>query len=310
MTLRNQLQTGQVIAKTEGQGSIGHLFWYSIQNVKISREELEQKMNVFHIDTKYLPNPIRPADAFRRATQELKRTKVPTMKPNVYLNYLTREVMTDSQFTQRNVVVESVDRAGKKLAYETEAVKLVLRKSDNTVSLDATTTDHIAIQLAEEAKERYEQYKSLYDSQNIRQFIGRILEHMATTSVRASGGVYFVPYTYDKQLLALAELINDLSESTATCIPLFDIKSSHELVNRQVAEDIKKALLNCESIVQKPGVTKFALKEAMANAKKVAQTYNEYKAILELQTDVLDTKVDDLRMQVMGVLDKLAELEK
>lgn len=48
----------------------------------------------------------------------------------------------------------------------------------------------------------------------------------------------------------------------------------------------------------------------MANAKKVAQTYNEYKAILELQTDVLDNKVDDLRMQVMGVLDKLADLEK
>lgn len=151
MTLCNQLQTGQFVAKTEGQGSIGHLFWYSIQNVKISREELEQKMNLFQIDTKYLPNPIRPADAFRRATQELKRTKVPTMKQNVYLNYLTREVMTDTQFTQRNVVVESVDRAGKKLAYETEAVKLVLRKSDNTVSINATTTDHIAIQLAEEA---------------------------------------------------------------------------------------------------------------------------------------------------------------
>ncbi len=81
-------------------------------------------------------------------------------------------------------------------------------------------------------------------------------------------------------------------------------------MNRQVAEDIKKALLNCESIVQKPGATKFALKEAMANAKKVAKSYNEYKAILELQTDVLDNKVDDLRMQVMGVLDKLADLEK
>ncbi|MFF5996518.1 DUF6744 family protein [Lysinibacillus sp. KU-BSD001] len=310
MKLRNQLQTGQVVAKTEGQGSIGHLFWYSIQHVKISREELEQKMQTFQIDTKYLPNPIRPADAFRRATQELKRTKVPTMQRDVYLNYLTREVMTDTQFTQRNVVVESVDRAGKKLAYETEAVKLVLRKSDNTVSVDATTTDRIAIQLAEEAKERYEQYKSLYDSQNIRQFVGRILEHMATTSVRPSGGIYFVPYTYDQQLLALSELINDLSESTATCIPLFDIKSSHELVNRQITEDIKKALLSCESIVHKPGVTKSALKEAMTNAKKVAQTYNEYKAILELQTDVLDSKVDDLRLQVMGVLNKLADLEK
>lgn len=76
---------------------------------------------------------------------------------------------------------------------------------------------------------------------------------MATTNVRPSDGIYFVPYTYDKQLLALSLLINDLSESTATCIPLFDIKSSHALVNRQIAEDIKKALSNCESIVQKPG---------------------------------------------------------
>ncbi len=87
---------------------------------------------------------------------------------------------------------------------------MFLRKSDNTISVDATTTDHIAIQWAEEASERYEQYKSLYDSQNIRQFVGRILEHMATTSVRPSGGIYCVPYTYDKQLLALSALINDL----------------------------------------------------------------------------------------------------
>ena len=47
MTVRNQLTTGQIVAKTEGQGSIGHLFWYSIQHVKISREELEQKMQAF-----------------------------------------------------------------------------------------------------------------------------------------------------------------------------------------------------------------------------------------------------------------------
>lgn len=309
MQMRDQLANRQFVAKTEGQGSVGHLIWYSIQNVKITREELEHKMSAFQIDTAHLPNPIRPSDAFRRSTQELKRTKVPTMEGNVYLNYLTREVTTDNQLIQRNVVIERVDRAGKKLAYDTEVVKILLNKSDNTVSYESTSVDPLAKLLAEEAKERYEQYKKLYDSQNIRQFVGKVLDTMATTSVRASGGVYFVPCTYDVQLHQLASLINDLADSTATCIPLFNIKSSHEMVNRQIAEDMKKAMDTCETIVLKPGVTKAALKEAMANAKKVAQTYNEYKAILELQTDVLDGKVNDLRLNVVSILDKLANLE-
>ncbi|SOC21588.1 hypothetical protein SAMN05880501_11324 [Ureibacillus xyleni] len=309
MHVRNQLTNGQFVAKIEGQGNVGHLFWYSIQNVKITREELEQKMIVSQVDTVHLPNPIRPSDAFRRATQELKRTKVPTFEGNVYLNYLTREVTTDTQLIQRNVVIERVDRAGKKLAYDTEVVKILLNKSNNTVTYESTSTDLLAKHLAEEAKERYEQYKELYDSQNIRQFVGKVLDTMATTSVRASGGVYFVPCTYDGQLMNLASLINDLADSTATCIPLFNIKSSHEMVNRQIAEDMKKAIYTCETIVSKPGVTKAALKEAMANAKKIAQTYNEYKAILDLQTEVLDSKVNDLRLNVVGIIDKLASLK-
>ncbi|MER2129150.1 hypothetical protein [Solibacillus sp.] len=50
---------------------------YSIQNIKISFEGLEQKVNAFQINMKRIPNPI------CLTVEELKRTKAPTMNRHV-----------------------------------------------------------------------------------------------------------------------------------------------------------------------------------------------------------------------------------
>lgn len=51
------------------------------------------------------------------------------------------------------------------------------------------------------------------------------------------------------------------------------------------------------------------IKDAMANAKKVAMIYQDYRSIVELQTEVLDEKIGDLRMNAINLFDRLADFE-
>ena len=52
-----------------------------------------------------MPNTIRPADAFRRATKEIE-TRQATANAGVFENFLIREVFANRDCVQRNIVVE------------------------------------------------------------------------------------------------------------------------------------------------------------------------------------------------------------
>lgn len=309
LNIKHEMEQGHIYSMAGGSEKIGDLFWYSIQSVDIDRQVLEAKMAQHEIDLVFLPNPIRASDAFRRATYELQAKKVATGNPQCYLNYLIREVTSDSKQIQRNIVVEKVDKQGKALNYETDTAVIVFDKKLNEIFIQAKGTDNLAIKLAEEAKRKFMHYSTHYDSQNIRQVMMRILESFSPISVRQNGGIYFVPVTYANELVKLAGLIEDLGSSCSTMIPLFNIQSSHDMVNRQLVEDVKGAIEQCEAIFKNPNATKVMIKDAMANAKKVATIYQDYRSIVELQTEVLDEKIGDLRMNAINLFDRLADFE-
>src|SRR5699024_10647073 len=119
-------------------------------------DELEQKLINSGVGKEWMPNPIRPVDAFRRATRET-QTKKPTATAGVYQNFLMREIYSDNEIVQRNIVVETVDQKDKKLGYETQSGVIKLDKKNGTFSYEATDSE--ILEMCKEAEQKFYLYR-------------------------------------------------------------------------------------------------------------------------------------------------------
>ena len=99
-----------------------------------------------------MPNTIRPADAFRRATKEIETRKA-TANAGVFENYLIREVFADKDYVQRNIVMESVNQAGKRLDYHSKSGVITLDKKK--VSITFVSENETAKELCMEAEQKF-----------------------------------------------------------------------------------------------------------------------------------------------------------
>ncbi|KOP81361.1 DUF6744 family protein [Cytobacillus solani] len=172
---------------------IGHLCWYSVGEDNYDRNELRKALLQNGFEESDLPNEIRATDAFRRATKDIETKKVEAKKEGVYKNYIVRNVCTNAQFIQRNIVEETVDSKGQKLSYKENEAILLFNRNNETISKAIVNAGGMAEELAEEACNLFELYKTCHNGQAVRYMANDILKTMSPTPVRPSGGVYFVP---------------------------------------------------------------------------------------------------------------------
>ncbi|MFD1363181.1 DUF6744 family protein [Lentibacillus salinarum] len=184
------LQNTIAVDNENQAGIIGHLTWYSVAQQLIERDELLQKLNQAGFGEEWMPKEIRQADAFRRATQEVK-TRRKTNQKDVHLNYLIREVYSDPTMIQRNIVCETVDQQGKRLDYDGQAAVLLLDKEHYRMEISAH--DQTAHELAKEAESLFGLYSNHHSAQHLRVMIMDILKSMSPTPVGPNGGIYQFP---------------------------------------------------------------------------------------------------------------------
>ena len=279
---------------------IGHLTWYSLSEMLISRDELRQKMVSAGLGEGFMPHEIRLPDAFRRATSEKYRRRV---SEGVIENYLFREVASDNQMIQRNIVCETVDQKGRRLAYDGAAASLVLNKNSATVTVSATSS--LAEELARDAVTKFEIYRHNYGTHTIRSVLMNILKSMAPTPVRPSGGVYFVPAQYTDRLEAMLRFVKLLDRGEGEKVPLIDTSDMRNLVTRKLLDHLRDTLNACEEGITNQ-LPKGQVKEILENAKRVAQDYAHYKSIITGDLKEMEELVAGIREKVSAVLVNMA----
>jgi hypothetical protein len=302
ISVMDGLKQQNIVASNQGgENKLGDLFWYSISNQLITREDLKQKFDEANMDHQWLPNPIRISDAFRRATGEIqkKQKKVPTNDPTTFLNFLIREVYYDDKRVQRNIVIEKVNKKGKSLEYNSTATIIEFHKDDGTISITTNVSrdegEQKAKSLAYEAKSLFETYSKNYDAQTLRIMVKTILDSMSPTAVRPHGGVYFVPRNHQDSLDAVVDLVNRLDSSEAFSVPLFDTKSNRGMVNKKLRDDMISAISKCKSIIHFPDPRKTQITDTLNAARRVVKTFNEYKSVVNLDLELLSDSLVELK---------------
>ena len=286
---------------------IGYLTWYSVGDALYDRSELLVKLLFANIDANYLPKEIRPSDAYRRATKavETKRFRE-SEEAKEYKNYIIRDVVTKGEKLQRNIVVEIVNQEGERLDYQADGAKMYFDKKSNQFSFDAQEAH--AEELAEEAQRFYELFLKAHNGATIRGSVVQYMNNLSPTPVRPSGGVYFVPFKYEKNLRNLVTYVSSLEKGEAHMIPLVNDDENRSLVRDKVKEHLEKVIQQCRiAIKDDGGLQKGQVRALIEEAKRTVTQFKDYKELLTDTIADLDSSVQIVRDSVHLLLQKVSE---
>src|SRR5699024_3618055 len=289
-----------VVATTGEQNQfLGHIFWFSIGKQMVETEDLHQKLVDSGLGEDWMPNAIRPADAFRRATSEIQKKKRPTDESGVFENLLLREVYSDKDIVQRNIVIERVDQKDKKLGYQTESAILTLDKENATLSYETYNSQirhHCQI-----AKEKFDTYKNNYSAQHLRVLVNRVLNSLAPTPLRKNGTIYFVPNSKSVEQSNLVTFVQSLIDSEGFQVPVINSQENEQMVSKNLRNHLNRLKEQCEN---SDGLKKGQLKSLIEETNEAIQNYREYKDLVTSEQDNIEEEIFKLRSEVMGVVEQ------
>lgn len=275
---------------------LGHLMWFSVGKQLVNSQELFDKLVASGLEESWMPNRIRSVDAFRRATKEVECRKA-TDKANVFKNYIIREVYSDKEMVQRNIVCETVDQKGKRLAYDSEAAVIKMDKKNDGITV--AYSDDFTKGLCEEIERRFNIYKDHYSAQQVRVMINKILQSLAPVPVRPNGGIYFVPSSHTEQLKKLIDFTSSLENSEGFKVPVVDTFDNREMVIYKLDQHMEEIINQCRS---SEGLGKAQIKELIVAANKVVSDYREYQGIVNVRKDDFEKKIDILRVEISKLI--------
>jgi hypothetical protein len=278
-----------------GTAFLGHLCWYTIYNTNISRANLQDKFIDAKVDLRYMPNKIKPVDAFRRATAELEENRLPYGEK--YQNFLIREVLCDKSSVVRQLIRETVDSKNVRLEYAKVGEITFYRDYEQIRVGDYGAGEKLA-----KVEDLFNEYKESYDGQHIRRVVRTILADMNPAAVRPSGGVYFVPQKYQGQLLALEKLVRSLDGEFFT-MPVVDQEKSRDMLYRKFKEQVEQSIVQMKDVLQSGKTSKAEMVKIIDSSKKMFEQIKEYEELLNRNLADLKVGVDVLKEQIITLLD-------
>lgn len=287
--------------KEDSQQTIGYLTWYSVAAREYEKDEIMGALQNAGL-SEYAPNPIRVPDAFRRATKavEVKREQV---ADTAYRNILVREVAADKKIVQRNLVIEIVDPAGRRLSYNPEGAIIILNRENETVQF--SVLDESVRPYVEEAARLFEVYRTHYDDQTVRRIVQSVLQELAPTPIRPSGGVYFVPRAHGVRLEALVSFLQSLEGCEGYKLPLIDLRETRDLVRAKLMEHMRATIDALKQALASEGINKNTIKAQVTEAKQLLDGLKAYEELLNEEMERIHLMADIMRQQVDALIDRL-----
>ena len=288
---------------TEGTKTLdicGFLCWWTVKRVDIIREQLIALLKQCGIDEKFARSHNYRA-AFIRSLRELEENRIirPVEENSGAMVY---------QFTAET----QVDEESVKLKYDPETLvtidKGVYRKTKNIAQ---------AITGREDIRQRlidlFEEKKDKYHSSDITRLIQRIFSERADiVSLRETGGVYYVPTEFEGVLQSVAQLVNNIGNSSFEFFPLPDVEACRSAVANAVDNEMRVDLEKMEEEVKlvengDKEVTQRWRNHKVKTLEKIAERITRYQDVLadatskQLADDFESLKESILKPRVLDI---------
>ncbi len=299
------------VAVKNAEGSfLGRLCWYTVpEDIWVSRDELERRFKASGLKEEWLPNPIRPSDAFRRASALLQKKNIEIVKDELYANILVREVASNREEIERHLIWETVDSSQKHLSYRQVATLRLEKTAGNTASAIAELAAPAEVSYScDHFGETYDHCLAHYDGNGIRKCVSQIVYALMATAVRPSGAVYFVLEKYAEELSRMGRLTKELGAEYFE-IPLMDAQDTRDMVVRNFINQTGSMIQSLAEVLKDPKVTRGKCLGALDQSKRLTEQVKEYKSILQVNMTDLEERIKLLGLQAMTLVEKAQELK-
>lgn len=306
---------------------LGNLVWFSVSDLEILRDDLVKMANNVGLPEKFVPAPIRPSDAFRRATSEV--GGVLKASDEVTEVLMVREVLSDETRVVRHLIREKRDKKNVRLSYEQIGI-IEFERQWGTVSITALIDE--AKPALNKAKILYGKYRDYFVGDHLRKMIKSVLNECQAVNVRPTGGVYFAPKEYEPTIKALNYLVKMLPGNSIEMhfVPLVDSIEQKTMLEEKLRSHVltqvsqlgsmlggnaemlgvKKTLKSLASefaatLREQKVVSKATANNAIYQLQELKQQVTEYESLLETNLGEVRGTLDILRKQVRVMLDRV-----
>ena len=133
----------------------------------------------------------------------------------------------------------------------------------------------------------------------------RILETW-TNPVRPSGGVYFVPVKFEKELTTVNLLQSLEGNSEGFRVPVINSTENKDMIRKKLNDHIKLTLENLASGLKDPAINKSRANPLLSDAKAILDNFSLYQETLAEELQDMELMVDLIKKQMLTMLDKMS----
>ena len=307
---------------------LGNLVWFSVSDMEILRDDLVKLAANVGLPEQYVPAPIRPSDAFRRATSEI--GGILKAGEDMTEVLMVREVLSAEDRIVRHVIKEVRDKKNVRLNYEQIGAIEFDRKWETMTTIAITDEANSALN---KAKVLYSRYHDYFVGDHIRKLIKTALSDCQAVGVRPAGAVYFTPAYYEPTIKAMNSLVKSLPGSSVEMhyLPVVNADEQKQMLEEklrghvlsQVSQigsmlggnaevlAVKKTLKSLASefagaLRDQKVVSKATANHAIHQLQGLKSQVAEYEGLLETNLGEVRATLDVLRKQVRIMLDRVA----
>jgi hypothetical protein len=276
------------VSKTDA--ILGHVAWYFVADTLVDHAELTRLLKDNGLGA-FVPWRPGDTDVFRRVCTAAQTRREPTHDPEVFVSVMVRDVSHgNEEILVKRIVVERVNPSGRKLGFE-EQYDLHFTKKTGHLEVRQTNPviDPVARRVAQEIPRQYLATRGHVNGAAIRGVINRALVGSQATSVRPSGGVYFVMDAHATVLEGLKALSHHVEGMFLASTPLPDNREQREML-RESFEFSAEAEIGS---IQAEITTLLKSGEDVTGAKMAALTarVNELRTKAAAYTELLETNL-------------------
>lgn len=299
----------QFAADPKASDYLGLLMWSTVpDSIEIEENQLKEIAKKSGLPEKIVP-PIRPADAFARACAAV-QTRGQERPDGTWTNVLVRQVGSGSDSEVRFLVLETVDAKNVRLGYQPEAARFELDKTSWRLSVQVLDPAPEAAEAAEKLRNLYRHYRNHYGGRTVQVIAQKLLKELRPLSVRASGGVYYVPRQFKAQAEALERFIASLppgkSGRAAECfsVPVVDSAKNRDMLKEKVTERMDGTAAKLAGLLT-GAPQRDEVVEAVKAARETLDAFREYKKVLSGELADMDVTHQVIQSQVVALADRI-----
>jgi len=217
---------------------------------------------------------------------------------------MIRDVESAPDSITRRIVLETVDRTGKRLDYEqvadvifnreTQAIQTTLLPGAFTLAPHSWNATE---RLIDDILSGFDTWRGMLNHEAIRTWIRRTVLHYGATPLKSSGGVYFLMEEQAEHIDILEQFVRNLPGGNEfITLPLPDDKKRRDIVKRSLEADTNDAidhLLTQLRVWKRDGTKtrKGTYAQLLAEKKRLREHTKKYAVLLETELGEIESRL-------------------